>query len=369
MASETVPRRTAAAEVADLLKSEEVAALVRELEALRWTGRRGYGARALVGACLVKALYVIPTWTRTARLIAEHRALADAVGGTPSEWACYRFTVKLRAHSDRLAACLDRITASLAATLPELGQNIAIDASDLPAFGNGMRLVSKHGPERERFSDPDASWGHRSAISTRRGGGFYGFKLHAAVCTRTGLPLAWEVETARIVEQRTVEPLLDTLHVRGFQPHTCAMDKAYDLNPVHHACMERGCLPITPQRKTTGQPARPPECVHGVWTFAGADFKRRRTKWRCPSGECKPASTWLHADRRHPLVPRETRRFRELYAGRAAVEREFGRLKNEYGLTPIRVRGLERVALHADLVMLARLAQALARARAVPLAA
>ncbi len=56
--------------------------------------------------------------------------------------------------------------------------------------------------------------------------------------------------------------------------------------------------------------------------------------------------------------------------GRAAVEREFGRLKHEYGLAaPLRVRGLERVALHADLTMLARLSQALARARAVPLAA
>jgi hypothetical protein len=34
----------------------------------------------------------------------------------------------------------------------------------------------------------------------------------------------------------------------------------------------------------------------------------------------------------------------------------------ECGLAPLRVRGLERVALHADLVMLARLSQALARA-------
>jgi hypothetical protein len=33
------------------------------------------------------------------------------------------------------------------------------------------------------------------------------------------------------------------------------------------------------------------------------------------------------------------------------------------------VRGLERVRLHADLTMLARLGQALSRARAVPLAA
>ena len=44
-------------------------------------------------------------------------------------------------------------------------------------------------------------------------------------------------------------------------------------------------------------------------------------------------------------------------------------MKHEYGLAPLRVRGIERVALHADLCMLARLSQALARARAVPLAA
>jgi hypothetical protein len=51
------------------------------------------------------------------------------------------------------------------------------------------------------------------------------------------------------------------------------------------------------------------------------------------------------------------------------VEREFGRLKNEWALTPIRVRRRERVDIHADLRMLARLRSALARARANPLAA
>lgn len=58
-----------------------------------------------------------------------------------------------------------------------------------------------------------------------------------------------------------------------------------------------------------------------------------------------------------------------LYRRRSAVEREFGRLKHDYGLAFLRVRGIERVGLHADLIMLARLASALTRARAVPLAA
>ena len=61
--------------------------------------------------------------------------------------------------------------------------------------------------------------------------------------------------------------------------------------------------------------------------------------------------------------------WKRLYRGRSAVEREFGRLKNEYGLTPLRTRGLARVRQHADLVMIARLGQALVRARVVALAA
>jgi hypothetical protein len=44
-------------------------------------------------------------------------------------------------------------------------------------------------------------------------------------------------------------------------------------------------------------------------------------------------------------------------------------LKHEWTLLPLRLRGIERVQLHADLTILAKLACALSRARAVPLAA
>ena len=39
--------------------------------------------------------------------------------------------------------------------------------------------------------------------------------------------------------------------------------------------------------------------------------------------------------------------------GRAAVEREFGRLDNQWALLPLRVRGVERVKLHPALTILA----------------
>jgi transposase, IS5 family len=72
---------------------------------------------------------------------------------------------------------------------------------------------------------------------------------------------------------------------------------------------------------------------------------------------------------RQASIPRKSDEWRTLYRRRSAVEREFGRLKHHYGLATLRVRGSERVRLHADLTILGRLALELAKVRAVPIAA
>ena len=365
-----VPPRSAVSELRTLLDSPEIQALVDELEATRWTGRPGYPIRAMVGVALVKSMYAIPTWTRTVALVREHAALRDALGAVPSQWACYRFAAKLREHSGALAACLDRVTAGLHKLMPEMGESVAIDGSDLPAYANGQRYVSKGGRERapEEYSDPDASWGHRSSVSTRKGGGYYGYKIHAVVCAKTDLPLAWRVETARDHEASFALDLLDATRARGFDVKAAIMDKGYDNGPIHDGCESRDVRPIIPLRQTPAVArgdAEPPCCEHGAWRFAGADYGRKATKWRCPTGACKPASRWVKADRLHPLVPRESLRWRKLYRSRASVERGFGRLKHDWALLPLRVRGIERVRLHADLTVLAQLARTLGRARAV----
>jgi transposase len=353
-----------------LLDSPEIGHLIEELLATRWTGRPGYPIRTMVGLALTKSLYAIPTWTKTVALVREHWALQRALGcegEPPSVWSAYRFKDKLSDNGEMLERCIDSVVEGLRAKLPTYGRDLTIDASDMPAYANGQRYVSKNGPERKKFSDPDASWGHRSAVSTRKGGGFYGYKLQAAVCAATGLPVAWSTETARDNESTFVAPLIDTAKRRGAMAATCAMDKAYDVNRVYDECAERECLPLIPLRKTGAVKQGkhlPPSCEHGEWRFAGADRKRGAAKWRCPAGECAPASTWIKADRLHPLIPRETDRWKAAYRKRAAVEREFGRLKHEWGLGPLRVRGLSRVRLHADLTILTKLACALSRARA-----
>jgi hypothetical protein len=115
-------------------------------------------------------------------------------------------------------------------------------------------------------------------------------------------------------------------------------------------------LPRWPVRETPAVKAgkhKPPVCEHGEWTFAGSDAKRRAAKWRCLTGECTPASRWIRASRLHTVIPRGTARWKKLDRQRGSVEREFGRLKNEWALLPLRVRRIERVALHTDLTILA----------------
>ena len=105
---------------------------------------------------------------------------------------------------------------------------------------------------------------------------------------------------------------------------------------IHDGYNARGVCPVT-LRKTPGVKRgdhEPRVCEDGEWKFAGTDYKRQATKWRCPTGECKPKSMWVKADRLHPLIPRHAKRSSALYKSRGAVEREFGRLKHEWTSCP-----------------------------------
>jgi hypothetical protein len=140
------------------------------------------------------------------------------------------------------------------------------------------------------------------------------------------LPLAWQTRTARHHESLFVAPLLDAVKVRGFKPETVALDRGYDSNRVFDECRKRDCVPVVAIKKNRiAVPLTP--------------------------------------------IPYGSPEWKRLYRGRAAAEREFGRLKRDYGLAPLRVRGLARVQLHADLCILGRLALALRRSNEVALAA
>ncbi len=156
--------------------------------------------------------------------------------------------------------------------------------------------------------------------------------------------------------------LVDIMHAREFTPGVLVLDRGYDSENIYETVEAHGIRPVIPLRQTPAVKAgkhKPPSCEHGEWAFAGSDARRGASKWRCPSGECQPASMWVKASRLHTLIPRGTDRWKGLYHQRGAVEREFGTLKNERGALPLRVRRLPRVRLHVDLTILARLGAAL----------
>src|SRR5215213_1157389 len=69
-------------QLAEVLDSPEIAALVSELEATRWAGRLGYPIKSMVGMTLAKSIYAVPTWTRLVALVAEQASLRAAVSGS-----------------------------------------------------------------------------------------------------------------------------------------------------------------------------------------------------------------------------------------------------------------------------------------------
>ncbi len=200
MLETTLPAPTRAASVAAVMRSPEMADAVRRLEGARTTGRRGYGARALLGAAVAKVVYGLDAWTRTVGLLAEHRELRRAIGlkgpeQVPSAAACYRFLARLRREPEVLAELRAGVQRALLELLPAYGTDAALDGSAMTAYSNGQRYVRRGGALR-RISDPDAAWGHQGATGTRASGSVFGYRLHALVCTATELPVAWATTTA-----------------------------------------------------------------------------------------------------------------------------------------------------------------------------
>ena len=260
---------SATPQLAEVLDSPEIAALVSELESTRWTGRPGYPIRAMVGMALAKSIYAIPTWTKTVALVREHVGLRLTITNwgddVPSVYACYGFTAKLRAHADMLTRCIDGVIAGLHDAKPDLGTNVAIDGSDMSAYANGQRFLYDVAPSALATRTP-----MRRGAPLRR--------LHALAWRvlrlqarhgsghRHRSSLAWNVRTAGDNESLHALDVLDAARARGFKTETCAMDKGYDLATIYDGCEARDCRPIITLRQTPDVKAgkdKPPTCDHG----------------------------------------------------------------------------------------------------------
>ena len=225
--------------------------------------------------------------------------LQEAIGGCPSVYALYRFTRKLRTHKPLLDACIDRVTTALREELPGYGQHLAVDASDLPAFANGQRYLKKNGPERERFSDPDASWGHRSAIiHTASSDGFYGYKLHAwPSCAqhRSSQSRGTSPPPGRTSQAKSGGSSTQSSPATSNQRRS-PFDKGYDFEAVYDACHQSGVSAGHPAPRDPSRQAR--QTPSANMRARRLDVRRNRTSdtsersGAAPRGDCQPKNVF-----------------------------------------------------------------------------
>ena len=307
---------------------------------------------------------------------------------------------------------------------PPFGHILAIDSTDISAFGdpNGRQHVDKEmivrvvdGKEkREKVhlkpvspgrckskipgcctqrTDLDAAWGFRTDKRSKQGkSAFFGYKLHTIVDANYGTPLFFKILPANESDMNQLRPLVEEVLRRypWLSPKYLLGDKGYD--SLEHFVWLRsiGIIPIIavrrpPKVEFNGRERRLydgtyteggfPLCLGNVpIQFIGSDLERGHL-FRCPEGGCslKDKKFPVHCqdyDWEMPVgkilriigvIPRFTREWKELYKLRQAIERFFGSAKRSRLLNKQRCLSMNKVRMHAQLSLLSYSATMLGR--------
>jgi hypothetical protein len=372
--------------------------LLIALEQEHWTGRKGYLVRGMWAALIAGLINQCHTSADVVRLLKRDKETRLICGFSkddmPGEDAFGRFLKKLVKHAAVFDECIQDLVNLLRDLLPGFGAKLVVDSTDIPAYSNG---------HREHPSDSDARWG---AKKKRNGQGgketgessekkkepdiyyWFGYKLHLIIDAVYELPVAFVLTPANEADTTQMKPLLQKAKAdqEKTKPEVVICDKGYDSQEnntfVYKDCKAAPIIPIR-ERKDAQladicNAKGTPLCSCGLeMVYWGRDGNY--LKYRCPYAlgktECKSrfrcsSSPYgyvlklpITADvRRHPPVPRESRKWERLYKMRTAVERVNSRVKGLLGLEKITLRGLVKVTVRSALTLLVMLAAAVSMA-------
>ncbi len=388
-----------------VLETLDAEKLIGALERENWTGRKGYPLRGMWSALIAGLLNQCYTLSAVVRLLERDKDTRVICGfsrdNIPSEDALSRFLKKLVVHEELLEACFAGLVKELRYLLPGFGDKLAVDSTEVKAYANGNRKIP---------ADPDARWGARGASNKglkgtgetpAAGGGkksqgkkrdtyyWFGYKLHMVVDALYELPVSFIVTPANEADTVHMEKLLKKAGADQEENKSKAViaDKGYDSQDnyefIYGQCQS---FPIIPIRER-GNEQLPDICnAKGTPTcscnlemvFWGKDGNY--LKYRCPhvlgKAECKsrfrctPSSygyvlklSIADDPRRHPPVPRESKKWQRLYRMRTAIERVNSRVKELLGLDKLTVRGIGKVTVRAMISLLVMLAVGLGMAQ------
>lgn len=293
--------------------------LLTKLQGPNRRGPKGYSVRSMWRAFVAFYYLGLPSVSDLVRYLQDNPYVARACGfeEVPSQPTFSRFVCRLaKQYNMRMVKNVMRgLVRELFAALPNFGESVAIDATDIKAWSNGIKGTLKGTNGR---SDRHAGWvakrgtnGHTKYV--------WGYKVHLLVDTAYELPIMLDVTAGNVHDSTRATPLLSQAIYtqRNFHPKVVVADSAYSGQRLH-------------------------------------DVIR---KWYHAKPIIDPHPTHKKAKEYRDYIGTE---WKGLYARRSAIERVNSRLKAFRRLDHVRVRGRMKLWVHSIMSVMVMQALALA---------
>ena len=344
-------------------------------------GRRALDRRAIVRAHFMAYLHktVIGTVTALHWTLMNNpafRAVCGFNGRVPSRPTLSRVFTQMSEHPDIVERIMDEIVREARRVRPDLGEEIAVDATPVHSYSDG---------NREPPSDTDAEWGMHHKANTKDGFEWiFGYKLHVAADANYDFPIAMRFTAGNANDSPYMIPVVEDAERRlGGFPRRVLGDRGYDSERNSEWVDERGGSPIIHKRKpksglhqgeynTDGIPVC--ECGEArEYLFTnpanGVHHYGRAPDCRSVDGDSLCYMTfWVNPQENVRLFGGDVRRgsdeWNQGYKKRWSVERVFSRWKVEGRLNGHRFRQSKTIQLHSMFQMLALQAVILTRMKA-----
>ena len=349
--------------------------LVKEIKPKSNKGPTGYNPEAILRAFLVQHIEKIPNRADLVSKIDRSPYLRyvcgfSITGRVPSEATLSRYYNKLSETEELESLMNNLLDQSMNLELLNF-ETMAIDASKLESY---ERAKPRSKIDKKNDFTPD--WGtkfdsHKNQIT------WYGWKIHAAVETKSELPIALTLTPANHADKTQAIPLIekvnDFLAERGLnRPKYWTMDSGYDYKDIYQNILfkQKGQAIIPINKRNAKQPPAgfydfkgTPVCSGGHKMYYWGHYNGVN-KFRCPhicgKVECIHGTKWCSNSNygrvtktrpkenpRYISIPhRDSRNWKQIYNKRTSVERTFSRLKEHLNLENLTVRGAKKVKTH-----------------------
>jgi hypothetical protein len=392
-----------------LLEAVPDHALLDSLRQARGKGRDDYPVEVLWGTLFLAVALRHVSTDACIEDLKRNPALRLLIGieseqAVPDADNLSRFLAKLgeEPHHTHLRGVFDEMSRRLGLVVGDLGKDTAGDSTGLSgraALSEKLRaaeaeqgLPQPTGGKKE-YKDDDGKVTHVVE--------WFGYKLHLLVDVKHEVAVAYHISDTKAGDNERIPELVEQAK-KNLPPQrikTLTYDKAADDGAVHEFLHDEAIKAVIQNR--TFQLEEPEKVLGGrtplniVYDQAGTIFcydkvseppvrhamacigheaERGTIKYRCPArhyGFACPSDAECNGDRqygltvrvkqevdlrRFPSIPRATKQFERLYAGRTAVERVNGRLKIFWGIDDGQVYGARRFHAHVGAVMVVHLA-------------